>query len=236
MKESILHFSQKVVPTIAMIINLVRLLQLCSQTLPVGAYAYSQALEFVISGGLVNDQQSAEEWIEGVFLHSFGKLDLPALAEAHDSVECKDWCRLKEIDEYLQASRETRELLLEDVEMGRALKRLIMNMDVETGVSETPSFVTQFACAGVGWGIGLQELLTGLSYNWLENQVMVATKTVPLGQSEAQKMLHQLCGLISTNATEAIELSKGSDYGDSLHGLAIMSSRHEAMEARLYRS
>ena len=219
-----------------MTISLVRLLQLCSQTLPVGAYAYSQAQEFVIASGLVNNQKDAEEWIEGVFRYSLGRLDLPALAQARDAAECNDWCRLEEIDEYLQASRESRELLLEDVEMGRALKRLLVSMDIEAGISEIPSFVTQFACAGVSWGIGLQELLTGLSYSWLENQVMVATKSVPLGQSEAHKMLHRLCGLISATVDKAIELSKGEDYGDSLHGLAIMSSRHEALEARLYRS
>ena len=165
--------------------SLVHLLQLCSQTLPVGAYAYSQAQESAIAGDLVNDQESAEEWIEGVFRYGFGQLDLPALVLAHDAAGHKDWRKLEELDEYLQASRESRELLLEDLEMGRALKRLLAVLGVENGISETPSFVTQFACVGAGWGITLQDLLVGLSYSWLENQVMVATKSVPLGQSQA---------------------------------------------------
>ena len=216
--------------------SLVHLLQLCSQTLPVGAYAYSQAQESAIAGDLVNDQESAEEWIEGVFRYGFGQLDLPALVLAHDAAGHKDWRKLEELDEYLQASRESRELLLEDLEMGRALKRLLAVLEVENGTSETPSFVTQFACVGAGWGITLQDLLVGLSYSWLENQVMVATKSVPLGQSQAQKILYRLCGMISAAADDAIELSNDADFGASLHGLAIMSAHHEAMEARLYRS
>ena len=223
-------------PTIAMTTSLLRLLQLCSQTLPVGAYAYSQAQESAIAEGMISDQQTAEEWIEGVFLYGFSRLDLPALVQAYHAVNLADWSRLKEVDEYLRASRESRELLLEDLEMGRSLKRLLTSMDVEVGVSDSPSFVTQFACAGVGWLIELRELLAGLSYSWLENQVMVATKSVPLGQSDAQKSLYRLCGLIEAAANEAIELSKCTDYGDSLQGLAIISSRHETLEARLYRS
>ena len=219
-----------------MVTSLVRLLQLCSQTLPVGAYAYSQAQEFAIADGMISDQSTAEEWIEGVFVHSFGRLDLPALVQAYDAVDRADWRRLEEIDEYLRASRESRELLLEDLEMGRSLKRLLLSMDVDVGLSDRPSFSSQFACAGIGWGIGLQEILAGFSYSWLENQVMVATKSVPLGQSEAHKMLHRLCGLISAIAHEAKKLSKSSDYGYSLQGLAIISSRHETLEARLYRS
>ncbi|SVE34950.1 uncharacterized protein METZ01_LOCUS487804, partial [marine metagenome] len=108
----------------------------------VGAYAYSQAQESAIAGDLVNDQESAEEWIEGVFRYGFGQLDLPALVLAHDAAGHKDWRKLEELDEYLQASRESRELLLEDLEMGRALKRLLAVLGVENGISETPSFVT----------------------------------------------------------------------------------------------
>ena len=216
--------------------SLVRLLQLCSQTLPVGAYAYSQAQESAITRGLVSDQQTAQAWIEGIFLHSFGCLDLPALVQAYDAAERADWRRLEEVDEYLQASRESRELLLEDLEMGRSLKRLLVSMDIAVGDAERPSFSTQFACAGVGWSIGLEELLVGFSYSWLENQVMVATKSVPLGQSDAHRMLRQLGGFISGVARKAMKLSKSDDYGYSLQGLAIISSRHETLEARLYRS
>ena len=223
-------------PTIVMTSSLPRLLQLSSQNLPVGAYAYSQAQEWAIAQGTIKDGESAAEWIEGVFLFGIGQLDLPALVQAYDAVIKQDWQHLSEIDCYVQASRESKELLLEDIEMGRALRRVLISMSVETGISKTPSFVTQYACAGVAWCISLEELLVGMAYNWLESQVMVATKSLPLGQSAAQSILYRLCSLISKAVSSAIELSRDSDYGTSLHGLAIMSSRHELMKTRLYRS
>ena len=216
--------------------SLLRLLQLCSQTLPVGAYAYSQAQEYAIATDVVNDAASAELWIMGVFTDGLGRLDLPALALAYRAVENKNWTALDDLNEYLQASRETRELLLEDIEMGRAMQRLLKSLQLDNGGASRPSFVTQFACAGVCWSIDLQDLMTGFSYSWLENQVMVASKSVPIGQSESQKILYKLGDSVPVTVAKALELAEEPDFGTSLHGLAILSARHEVMEARLYRS
>ena len=65
--------------------NLPRLLQLCSQSLPVGAYAYSQGLESAIHQKTVVDAKSAGEWISGIFNHGISQLDLPALFLAYDA-------------------------------------------------------------------------------------------------------------------------------------------------------
>ena len=219
-----------------MITSLLRLLQLCSQTLPVGAYAYSQAQEYAIATDVVNDAASAELWIMGVFTDGLGRLDLPALALAYRAVENKNWTALDDLNEYLQASRETRELLLEDIEMGRAMQRLLKSLQLDNGVTGRPSFVTQFARAGVCCSIDLQDLMTGFSYSWLENQVMVASKSVPIGQSESQKILYKLGDSVPVTVAKALELAEEPDFGTSLHGLAILSARHEVMEARLYRS
>src|SRR5947209_17380354 len=48
---------------------LVRLLQLASPTLPIGAYSYSQGLEWVIANGTVCDATSAERWIGDLLEH-----------------------------------------------------------------------------------------------------------------------------------------------------------------------
>ena len=40
-----------------------RLLQLCSPALPVGAFSYSQGLEWAIEDGTVHDEASTLAWI-----------------------------------------------------------------------------------------------------------------------------------------------------------------------------
>ena len=222
--------------------NLPRLLQLCSQALPVGAYAYSQGLESAIHQKAVIDAQSAREWIAGIFNHGISELDLPAMFLAYDACERFDLVTLNELNEYLAASRESRELLLEDVEMGRSLYRLLSTLDVDVIDIPKPSFVVQFAVAGCRWGIPAQDLATGLSFSWLENQVSVATKSIPLGQSDAQKVLSKLIELIiervlmAQKTAEALGPPGKWQFGQSMPALAIMSSQHEVLEARMYRS
>ncbi len=48
---------------------LVRLLQLASPTLPIGAYSYSQGLEWVVAEGRVRDAPTAEAWIGDILEH-----------------------------------------------------------------------------------------------------------------------------------------------------------------------
>jgi urease accessory protein len=190
----------------------------------------------------VVDAQTAREWISGIFNHGISELDLPALFLAYDACGRADLVTLNELNEYLAASRESRELLLEDVEMGRSLYRLLSTLDVDVIDIPQPSFVVQFAIAGCRWGIPASDLATGLSFSWFENQVAVATKSIPLGQSDAQKALSKLIELINERVLMAQQIAEalGSpgewQFGQSMPALAIMSSQHEVLEARMYRS
>jgi urease accessory protein len=59
--------------------NLPRLLQLASPTLPVGAYSYSQGLEAAVEAGIVTDAASAEAWIADALDFSIGRFEAPVL-------------------------------------------------------------------------------------------------------------------------------------------------------------
>ena len=59
------HASRRDVPDIARL-PLVRLLQLASPTLPIGAYSYSQGLEWAVEAGEIRDAAGAQAWIGDV--------------------------------------------------------------------------------------------------------------------------------------------------------------------------
>ena len=48
---------------------LVRLLQLASPALPIGAYSYSQGLEWAVEAGVVRDAAGAQAWIGDLLIH-----------------------------------------------------------------------------------------------------------------------------------------------------------------------
>jgi urease accessory protein len=224
-----------------MTINATRLLQLCSQALPVGAYAYSGGLESAIARGYVHDSQSTRAWVQGILQMNICHLDLPALFLAESAWREQDSDTLDRLNEYLQASRESAELLLEDVDMGRSLQRLLGNLGEPHPGCQSPSFVVLFAVAGANWQIPASDLAAGYCYSWLENQVAAATKSVPLGQTEAQQILGELLAGIDGCIESALEIAGDSADGDwrfglSLPMLGLLSAQHETLEARLYRS
>ena len=59
--------------------SLLRLLQLASPSLPVGAYTYSQGLEAAIEAGVVTDASSAEQWIGDLLELSTARTEAPLL-------------------------------------------------------------------------------------------------------------------------------------------------------------
>jgi len=141
-------------------------------------------------------------------------------------------------NQFVLACRETRELLLEDQQLGIALSRLLQSLDIHQHSNmfeDSPSFTTMFALAGVSWKISCPELLQGYCWSWMENQVAAATKTVPLGQTQAQQILQRSMQQIP-HAVNLAEKVNDEEMGIGLPGLAIASSLHERQYSRLFRS
>jgi urease accessory protein UreF len=65
---------------------LVRLLQLASPALPVGAYSYSQGLEWAIDARVVHDAASAEAWIGDILDGVLASGEAPVLKRLIDAL------------------------------------------------------------------------------------------------------------------------------------------------------
>ena len=210
--------------------SLVRLLQLASPTLPVGAYSYSQGLEAAIDASIVIDAESAQQWIGDVMEFSMSRMEVPIVFRM-----IKNPSETETLNALFLASRETAELRAETVQMGYSLNRLLPSLGVEPLVFEEPSFPAAFAAAVNAWQIDPHEALQAYLWSWLENQVMAAVKAVPLGQTDGQRMLLSLANRIPEVVGNAIAL-RDDDIGSFAPGFAILSSKHETQYSRLFRS
>lgn len=218
---------------------LVGLLRLVSPALPIGAFAYSRGLEHAVTRGWVHDEASAERWIVGLLQCSLCNLDGPLLVRIeralaqHDIPDALRWVELS------RASRESRELLLEDEQMGRALLRLLSDLDVPRakGLIATQSFslVAGFAVAGLHHGVAIRDLLAGLFYAACESQVGAAVRLVPLGQTSGQRILSSALCAIPACVEHALAV-EDDDIGNLAPALALGSAWHETQYSRLFRS
>jgi len=218
--------------------SLSRLLQLVSPSLPIGAYTYSQGIEWAVDEGWIGTPAHLSEWLRGLMETSMIFLEVPILLrlmrawQRHDELAVKRW------SSFLLANRETRELRLEEKNRARALAQLLVALEPDAkphakllGDSQHAAF--SYACQR--WGIDENRAATALVWGWLENQVLSAVKIIPLGQTDGQRLLFELAPLIN-DVVERARQVEDDDLGASSMALAIASSRHETLYTRLFRS
>ena len=231
-------------PTRPGLLPLLRLLQLASPALPVGAYTYSQGLEWAVESGLVRTEAQAAAWIGELLEWSLARFEAPLLARQLAAWSQGDDTEVARLNDDFLASRETAELRAETVQMGWSLVRLLAELDAFASIPgwrarllaiEAPCFPTVWSAAAAAWQIPADQALAAYLWAWAENQVMAAVKAVPLGQSAGQRLLATLGARIPALAEGALALPEAA-WSNYTPGLAIASSRHETQYTRLFRS
>jgi urease accessory protein len=216
-----------------------QLLRLASPMLPVGAYAYSQGMEWAVEEGTIRDEASALAWIRDLLSLNVGTLEAPLWRRVYRAWQERDIEAARHWNERFVAIRETAEFRTETLQMGGALKAVLdATREIDTGLLdqvESPAFPTAFSFAAHGLGVPLREGLTGYLWAWAENQVSAAMKLVPLGQSSGQRILVHLIGLLPAITDKALAMAD-DELSNFSPALAIASSRHETQYTRLFRS
>ena len=223
--------------------SLTRLLQLTSPALPVGAYTYSQGLEWAVETGTVKDEASALTWIGDQLEWNLGRFEAPLLARMIAAWGKNDEAALAELDAHYLASRETAELRAETLQMGHSLRRLIGELcdDSLAPIAASPvaAFPSVWSAIAAAWKLAPADALAAWLWSWAENQTMAALKAVPLGQAAGQRILLDIGGRIPALVERALTLDE-DQFSNSLSnfapGFAIACARHETQYSRLFRS
>ena len=234
---------------------LAKLLQLTSQGLPVGGYSHSHGLEPAIEQGVVRDERSLSAWIEDMLEFSLKTFEIPWMLSmkaawetqegrpTHDGLFPPGAAALIALNAEYLAARETSELRAASVQMGYCLRELLSVLpDVPAGLLQTlrhlaePSFPCAWSAAAAAWRFEPQEAATAYLWSWAENQVLVAMKAVPLGQSAGQRVLLATGARIAALAESIDGGAMDIERSNFCPGLAILSTQHETQYSRLFRS
>ena len=224
-------------------LQLARLLQLASPALPVGAYTYSQGLEWAVESGVITNESTASRWIADLMQHGVGRYEVPLVAALMQAWSAGDAGEITRLNGEFLASRESAELRAETAQMGFSLHRLVRDLrepglatveNTLAGLGEI-AFPTGWAGLAAHWEIDPEAALTAYLWSWAENQVMAALKAVPLGQAAGQRLLAKLGRKIPAVAADAQKLPE-MQWSNFTPAFAIASSRHETQYSRLFRS
>ncbi|MCK4204776.1 urease accessory protein UreF [Brucella pituitosa] len=219
--------------------GMIHLMRLVSPNQPVGAFSYSRGLEWAVHAGIVKDRESCACWVFGLLEHSFAALDGPLFLRMMSALEQYDETEFFRLNSWLAASRESREIELEDRRMGESLLAILIELNVERATNLSPqcrlTYPAAFAIAANNWSIATLDALCGLMWSVVEGQVTAAIRLVPLGHTAGQKILIEA----SLSIERAIETACGlneEEIGNTAPSLAMASAWHETLYSRLFRS
>lgn len=216
-----------------------RLFQLISPSLPIGGFTYSQGLEWAVDFGWIQNSEQFQAWLESQLDNSLVSLELPMLRYLMLAIEQEDWAQFDKLSRELIAWRETKEFRLEEIQRGKALARLLPELEIhipaQAEAALARSQLAGMALAAVHWGIPSDKLALGYLWSWLENAVMAGVKLIPLGQTQGQQLLARMAPSLVASVERSVKVAQ-SEMGSTTPALAIASSRHEQQYTRLFRS
>ena len=207
-----------------------RLFQLISPALPVGAFSYSEGLEVLVQRGLLLDGAGVRVWLEAELQRGTLVLEaasLPGLLVAEAA-------ELRERDSWLLALREAAELRAQQRQMGASLLGLLADLGFNPPALNL-AWPAAFALAGRALEVGATELVEAYLYGWVANQLSAALRLVPLGPTEAQRLQLGLAPLIAQRALE-LEGADPDQLWSGGVGAGLAQLRHVELYSRLFRS
>lgn len=207
---------------------LLSLVQWLSPAFPTGGFAYSHGLEQVIAEGSVRDAAGLELWLSGILRHGAGWQDAVLL-----SLALREGAEPAALAAVARALAPSAERLAETEEQGAALARTVAAL---TGRS-LPAAPLPVALGQAAATLGLPpaQVIALFLHGFASNLVSVATRAVPLGQTEAQAVLARLHPLCETLA-QAAATAQEADLGGAALAADLAAMAHETLDVRLWKT
>ncbi len=219
------------------------LLQLISPSLPVGAFSYSEGLEWLVQNKKVYDEKTLFNWIESEL--SRGQITIEASSIAHIMRDLVNWRDYKDVkykliinewNSWLTSLRDSPDVRSQQIQMGESLLQLLIDLDHPLPDNEK-KFIwpIAWAWAGVSWDIPQIDLVEGFLYSWVANQLSAALRLLSLGPTKAQQLQKKSLLLIKSQASFLLQQNPKEIWISDV-GAIMAQQSHVELYSRLFRT
>ena len=210
--------------------QLLTLAQWLSPAFPVGSFAWSHGLEQAVASGEVTNVATLADWLDVVLTHGAGRNDAILLAAAYHAV---DPAVLSDIAELAAALAPSLERRVEAQQQGAAFAATVRQVWA-FDLPDVPYAVAIGRAAALA-NFPVVPVTQVFLLAFVTNLVQAAQRLMPLGQTEAQRVIHGL----SRRCVDVAETTASGDLdtlGSAAFAVDIAAMLHEELAPRLFRS
>ena len=221
---------------------LYRLMTWLSPAFPVGGFSYSSGIEWAVEAGDIVDTATLADWLDAMLGDGTGFCDATFLVHAYRATEAGEKTVLNDVAELAAAFVPSRERQLETSSQGRAFIDITRaawdadGLDAMVAACRTPPvYPVAVGIVAAKHGVPMAPTLHAFLHALVSNWISAASRLVPLGQTDSQRVLVRLEGVVAATANRALNATL-DDLGSATFRADLASLRHETQYTRLFRS
>lgn len=222
------------------------LLQVNDALFPIGAYSHSYGLETYIQKGLVSSAKEAWGYIRSRLIYGSCYSEFLAAKLAYGYAGEEDLERLLELEGSLEASRIPREVRQAGEKLGSRFVKTVGALEIpyETDIFQRyreslgkrqPQHAVVYGVFCAAAGIPYGEAMVHYLFAQTSAMVTNCVKTIPLSQTDGQRLLYKSHGIFPEILDRLEELTM-EDLCLSAPGFDIRCMQHEGLYSRIYMS
>ena len=226
--------------------NLFLLFQINDSLFPIGAYSHSYGLETYIQKKLVNDVDTAFEYLKCNLKSNFLYSELLAINLAYEYSSNGNLNKLLRLDNILNASKSPKEIRLASQKLGSRFIKTLMSSDIAYENNNFIDYVNKskdnFPTHTVAYGVFCQSVgrekeraIDGFLYSYTSSTITNCVKSIPLSQTQGQQLLYKSYDIFE-EVIEKLDKLTIDDLCISTPGFDIRCMQHETLYSRLYMS
>src|SRR4051812_18617837 len=221
---------------------LYRLMAWLSPAYPVGAFSYSNGIEWAVESGDITDAEMLRQWLKVILIEGGGFCDAVFFVHAHRAISANDESALRDVAELAAAFAPSKERHLETTAQGRAFMEATRAawpcaaVDRLTTAWDGPiAYPIVVGVAAAGHRVAIEAALAAYLHAVTANLISAGVRLIPLGQTDGQRLLAAFEPVVAATAARAIATPL-DQVGGAAFRADIASMRHETQYTRLFRS
>lgn len=218
-------------------------MQLCGGVFPSGGFSQSWGLETYAAEGKINNDKGLLELLKVYLESTISRCEGPILCAAYEMAEAWEEEKILQLEEMSCAVKVTKESREATLRMGKAFLRIMADILDDEEVSglrklcgpKGISYPVAYGLICSRLGLELPASVEAFVFSTVNGLVQSAVKLIPLGNTQAQKILLDIQPAMEQAAADSLELPF-AEISNFSPGLDIASIIHETLPVRLYMS